>query len=149
MNKRILILSMAVLLLLSAAGCALGPVNSLPPAGPDAAELVVIRPHAVFGRGIPFDIAVDALDIFALEAGAYTILKVRPGQHTLVARFPNNFPKDARAYTLKINVAVGERLYFTVELDNVWGNEIRTTQLSAAEGEKMMRENEYQPDFKP
>lgn len=144
MRKSLLIL--AALAALMIGGCAYGPVNDLPPAGLDAAELVVIRQHAVFGTGIAFDIALDGVDIFGLPAGAYTILKVTPGPHTLIARFAQTYPNKPWEYTLHINPASGERLYFAVVLDSIIGNDIRTTQLTPEEGEKLMRENQYRPD---
>ncbi len=141
MRRHILILAAALML----AGCAYGPLNALPGAGPDAAELVIIRAGAFLGAGLPYDVAVDSVDVFALKPGGYAILKVAPGPHTIVARFPKNFPKDPRRYTLSINAAPNERLYFTVELDSLWGNDIKTTQIDAGQGEALMKKSAYQP----
>ena len=104
--KRILILTVLVLFLLS---CAHGKTDDFPTVADtaDAAHLYVIRDNNLMGWGFSLKVTLDESIIARLRSGEYVSFYVKPGFHSVGITKP----------TLTVPFAKGQKYYFLIGAD--------------------------------
>jgi hypothetical protein len=141
--KKILLL-LVVVTCLGLVRCAYhGPLTSLPVVkDADAAELVFIRGMGFKAGGLPMYIAIDGVNAYALENGAYTSFKVSAGEHSvMVWMFESEKGRTHNtSNSIKLTLKAGDKRYLYMRTNhNPWTAWTIIEEISRQEGEELLQ----------
>jgi hypothetical protein len=121
--------------ILLVAGCVThGRIGAMPavPRFDEAAEIVVIRDHRIFGGALTVSVVLDGVPVYGIDAGEHVILRVPAGEHLIAAS--HSLAIDSVNHM--IDAQPGRRYY--MRLQPTMGSGMVPTPVAAPEGEALM-----------